>query len=220
MTSLDFSHLSDDQLISLIREALRECVARNPSVKAAAQSAFLDEQEKARIATAAAEAEAARLRALERERISKEATEKVRRATEDQRQEATAREAELAKIQAAEEGKKAATAAAAKEQEDKSWFRRAASLVDREPSKITICWLRTNYGCRVLINEGSDSQYAPKHLVDWNRDSSEIKTVRDLVGRKPELIAFCAEFAAAANGKARFLKACDYSWEVKSEPTN
>lgn len=79
MGDLDFSQLTDDQLVTLIRAALQECVARNPAVQAAAQSACLDETEKARIAAAAAQAEAAKLRAQERERIAKEAAEKVRR---------------------------------------------------------------------------------------------------------------------------------------------
>lgn len=41
MDALDFTALSDDQLVGLIRAALRECVARGGAVQAAARDSTL-----------------------------------------------------------------------------------------------------------------------------------------------------------------------------------
>ncbi len=47
---LDFSAISDDQLIGLVRAALQEAGWRNPAVAQAMRGAVLDEAEKAAIA--------------------------------------------------------------------------------------------------------------------------------------------------------------------------
>lgn len=75
---LDFSVLTDDQLIELIRAALEEAVRRGDVTRAAAQSVMLDEAERARIAGEAARAEAERIRRDEERRIAEEAAERVR----------------------------------------------------------------------------------------------------------------------------------------------
>ena len=75
---IDFSALSDDQLVHLIRSACQEAATRGDACAAAAKDAILDEAEKARIAREASEATAAKLRAEEEARVRAEAEAKVR----------------------------------------------------------------------------------------------------------------------------------------------
>ena len=216
MDKLDFSELTDDQLLQLLRAGFEEAGRRNPAVAAAIRAAGLDEVEKVRIAAAAAESEAARLRALERERIAREATEKVRR--ENAANETVARAAEAVKA-----------AAAAQEKERQRMSRidtilqRAAALVGRRSWEITVVCLKNdqNYGggTRILINSGEESRYSKNHLVDWNSGNGKIATVRALIGKKLELVGLCAEFAANPFG---VVYGKDFSGErsVQTCPTN
>ena len=75
---IDFSALSDDQLVHLIRSACQEAATRGDACAAAAKDAILDEAEKARIAREAAEATAAKLKAEEEARIRADAEAQVR----------------------------------------------------------------------------------------------------------------------------------------------
>lgn len=96
MEDLDFSQLTDDQLIALIRGACADAVRRGTAVAAAAQDAYLSEVDRARIAREAAEREADRLKREEAERVAREAAETVRRKAEQQKTaEAAAKEAQL-----------------------------------------------------------------------------------------------------------------------------
>lgn len=76
---MDFSQLTSDQLVELIRAACAECAQRGVATAAAANAAMMDEAEKARIAHHAAAAEADKLKAAEAAKIAKEAAETVRR---------------------------------------------------------------------------------------------------------------------------------------------
>jgi hypothetical protein len=225
MTSLDFSQLTDDQLVTLIREACQEAVSRNPAVATASRSAVLDESEKARIRTEASEREAARLRALERERLAKEAVEEVRRETEARESAANTerqrKQQEIREQELATEAKKKVVEAQIREDEERAWLKQAAALVERDPATISINYWKSRYGVRVLINP-TCNQYDDSHLVDWNADENKIKTSRGLMARKPELIEFCAKFRARyikAKGQehptydrpgTKFLAGCDY----------
>lgn len=77
---LDLSALTDDQLVGLARAVAMEGWRRGDAVKAAMQSATLDEAEKGRVAAEAAAREAAALRDAERRRIAEEAARRVREA--------------------------------------------------------------------------------------------------------------------------------------------
>lgn len=93
---LDFSPLTDDQLIQLIRAACAEVGRRGAACAMAAQAVYLDEVERARVAREAAEREAERLRQADAERIAREAADKVRREAERQKVvDAAASEAKL-----------------------------------------------------------------------------------------------------------------------------
>jgi hypothetical protein len=76
---LDFSDLTDDQLVQLIRAACAEAVNRGAACAKAAHGVYLDAVEQARVAHAAAEREADRLRQAEVERIARETSERMRR---------------------------------------------------------------------------------------------------------------------------------------------
>lgn len=79
---LDFSDLTDDQLMQLIRAACAEAVNRGAACAQAAHGVYLDAVEQARVAHAAAEREADRLRQAEVERIARETSERMRRDAE------------------------------------------------------------------------------------------------------------------------------------------
>ena len=76
---LDFSGLTDDQLIGLIRAACGEARSRGNATEAAARNVYLDEVERARIARAAELLAGERLRNEEAQRVAKEAEDRVRR---------------------------------------------------------------------------------------------------------------------------------------------
>jgi hypothetical protein len=75
---LDFTALTDDQLIALIASAAQEAIARGYATEAAAREVMLSAKERADIASAARDAEAERLRREEAQRIAEEAAAKVR----------------------------------------------------------------------------------------------------------------------------------------------
>lgn len=222
--TLDFSTLTGDQMVGLLRSVLRECVQRGAAVQAAAQAAWIDESEAAQIATEAATREAAKLRAQARERIAREAAEGVRAevaAKETQAQAARnterlkreAEQAEATRRGAEQAGRIAAEKARIQEEREKAWLRRAGALVSRDPAAICLLCLRTDYGVRVLINPSTD-RYDREHLVDWHVKTNKITTIRELIGRKLELTAFCAEFNADSPN-AVYLLGSSYTWEEK-----
>lgn len=204
MDALDFTGLTDDQLLGLIRAALREVSSRDPSLSAAARDAMLDEAERARVATEATDREAAKLRAQERERVAREAAATVRAQHAEQTRQDTA-----AQAQAAAEA--ARTAAIRAEEASKSWLTRFAALVGKRPADISLLLINTNYGRRVLVNEGAE-RYAREHLSDWSVTSGQIKTPRHLVRAKPDLAALSAEFAAKQGNKAIECIGANYDW--------
>jgi hypothetical protein len=75
----DLSVLGTEELIALIRDALREALSRGPNVEELLRAATLDETERLRIASAAAAAEARRLKEEAARRVAEEAAAKVRR---------------------------------------------------------------------------------------------------------------------------------------------
>ena len=207
MDNLDFSALTDDQLVGLLRAILQEAIRRSPAVVAAVRAASLDEQEKIQIAKESADREAAKIRASERERIAKEAAEAVRKQAAAQA--AIDQNARIAK-EAAEAVAKAAEADATK----RAILAEAAALVGSpSPGEISVIVLpngeRYGGGTRVLINQGSD-RYERDHLVDYC-GPTKIKTHRELVGKKPAMIEFCARLAATYN---RFMAlGSEFTWE-------
>lgn len=184
--SLDFSGLTDDQLVELVREACHEAIRRNPGLRAAVENVMLDEAEKARVAKEATERAAAAMRARERERIAAEAAAAVREKAERESAPERAR-------RAMEEGRKAAEAARAAEASGMNWLRRAAILVNRRPSEISILYVSTKFGTRAMINIGAE-RHTRDHLADYNSETKVIKTPKELIKAKPALASLMAEF--------------------------
>jgi len=91
---IDFSILSDDQLVELVRAACGEAVDRGAAVEAAARAAMLTQAERAQIARGAAEREAERVRREEADRVARQAAAAVR-----EQAEAALRQAETEKQQ-------------------------------------------------------------------------------------------------------------------------
>lgn len=90
---LDFSQITDDQLVDLIRAACSEAARRGAEAALAAEAAVLDEAEKARIARAAIERERGRFAREEAEQLAREVL-----AREKAQKEAEARKAQEVKI--------------------------------------------------------------------------------------------------------------------------
>lgn len=203
MSILDFSGLTDDQLVELVRACCKEAVRRSPAAYAAVERMMLDEAEKLRVAQTATAAEAAAARARERERIANEAV-----AAERARQEAAAAGDRAAAAQLA--AQREAEAGRRRMQAEMELVGRAAAGVGRRPAEISILHIKTRYGRRVLINLGAD-RFAHDHLVDYNIDTKAITTKRDLIGRKPALIQLAAEIAASYPLDT-FLNGSSYPW--------
>jgi len=201
MEPLDFGKLSNDQLLSLLRAVLQECVERGQNVCAAAQAVGLDENEKARVIQEASTREAAKLRAQERERIAREAAELVRRkaaavqhAADELRKGKEEADRRAAAADAAEQAKREAEKAIAEKvaaaRRRLGWLARFASHVQRPSSDITLLL----FDHRVIVNDGAD-RYSRSHLVDVDTRDKSISTARDLVKSKPALLTLALEFA-------------------------
>jgi hypothetical protein len=190
-STLNFSALTDDQLVTLIRAACAEAVRRSPAVGAAARDAYLSEAEKAQIAADAAQREAERIRREEADRIAKEAAEKVRREQEQ------------------------ATTEAAHEKERKLWATRkgialafvplldaAGFSVDPKETEISITvWEKSDASRerRVYVNNGRRNAVACYYVSGNSRNAPETLTMadRDLKAISSELTALCAALAKA-----------------------
>lgn len=192
MNGLDFSALSDDQLLLLIKAALREAVNRHPALGEAARAAMLDEQERLRILREAGEREAAALRARERAQLAHEAAEEVRRKH-------AAETAEIDRLRAAQAADEAREKAERQIAIRRRWLERCSALVDMPARDLSLLRVQTQYGDRVLINQGG--RYERDHLVDWHVSTGVIKTTRALLAKKPDLAALAAEFAAKNSGR-------------------
>lgn len=93
---IDFTPLTDDQLVELVRGACQEAARRGMAVRSAVEAAMLSEAEKARIAADAAQRAAEELRRKEAERIAREAAAKVKAQAEAaERDEAAAKQQRL-----------------------------------------------------------------------------------------------------------------------------
>lgn len=178
---LDFSGLTDDQLIELARGCCMEAARRSPATESAMRAMMIDEAERIRIARTATELEIAAQRARERERIANETATKLR-AAESQRI-----AAEIAQQTREKQHKR--------NQEHAGVLRRVADAMGGiDPSTIGLLIADTRFGRRAMINEAGN-RYARTHIVDCNLQTNEIKTIRAHVPHKPKLSALLKELA-------------------------
>lgn len=82
---LDFSILSDDQLVELVRAACEEAIRRGEAVGFAARSAMLSEAEKARIMQSARDIELQRAKEKEARELAEKEAARVRFELEEQK---------------------------------------------------------------------------------------------------------------------------------------
>lgn len=201
---MDLSALTDDQLVELMRLALAEAARRTPAVQAAMDAARLDAEEAARIAHEAADREAAILRAEARAKAAKDAARAVREAE-------AARNAEA-------EATRNANKAAQRETRERDWLQRAADLIGRHPSDISIyCIPNRDNRARIVVNHGSD-RYDRDHLVDWTRGADTCKMPRAAVRHRAAMVALCVEiweraFAAEKEYRDCTIEGSAYHWE-------
>lgn len=83
--TLDFTILSDDQLVELISAACQEAIARGEAVGFAARSAMLSESEKARIAQAAREKEMRKAKEREALLLAEQEAARIRAELEEEK---------------------------------------------------------------------------------------------------------------------------------------
>lgn len=167
---LDFSELTDDQIVELASALAHEALMRNPAVAAAFQQALLTEQERAEAAMRGAQMGKARQR--------RQVEEIHRRAAEEQGR---------------EELRQRRHAAVA------GFVRRAAQLVGRDPADVTLVWMdQYGKGHRLYLNAGTSTEgYGAMHLVDYTPQSEAIRVSWALDKRKADLLVWAREAVAA-----------------------
>jgi hypothetical protein len=167
---LDFSGLTDDQIVELASALAHEALMRNPAVAAAFQHALLTAQERAEAAVRGAQMGKAR----QRQQIE----EIHRRAAEEQGR---------------EELRQRRHAAVA------GFVRRAAQLVGRDPGDVTLVWMdQYGNGHRLYLNAGTSTEgYGAMHLVDYTPQSEAIRVSWALDKRKADLLVWAREAVAA-----------------------
>lgn len=170
MSDLDFSDLTDDQVVSLAAALASEALRRSPAVAEAMREALLSEKDKAEAAIKGA--------ALGRERARQTVIEINRRAAEEQ---------------AAEELRQMNLAAVG------ALLRQAAQLVGRDVRDVTMVWgAHYSPGTKLYLNQGTSTEtVGALHLVEYDPGSGAIKTSWALDQKKAELLGWAIETSAA-----------------------
>jgi hypothetical protein len=211
--NLDFSALTDDQLVGLVRSALQEAVNRNPAVHAAAQAAVLDEAEAAKVRVEAAEKEARIQRAKQREAIAAAEAARVRAANAG-----AVAAAEAEKKRAEEEAKRVEMEAqrlaglAEEEKVRKLWEyktdldRRLGQLIRGDRSMTVQVWLRGS-DKRVYIQYDYDDKLVTYYHTGNARDKpgklwlggdAEL-AVKYGTATREQILALCVELCGKWN---------------------
>jgi hypothetical protein len=171
MNDLDFSDLTDDQIIELARGLAQEAMRRNPATAAAFSEMLIEEKEHAEAAAKGAEA-AKRVALLEIERQEKEAEAlRQKEALRKRRQEALAK-----------------------------YLRAAAEILEKSPNNITLVYSPNWYsdGPVIMINQGGASdQLARWHLVKYKLRGESLYTSPAARKKTTELNAWAREAIAA-----------------------
>lgn len=170
MSDLDFSDLTDDQIVGLAAALANEALLRSPAVAEAMREALLSEKEKAEAAIKGA--------ALGRERARQTVIEINRRAAEEQ---------------AAEELRQKTLAAVG------ALLRQAAQLVGRDVRDVTMVWgAHYSPGMKLYLNPGTSTEtVGALHLVEYDLGSDAIKTSWALAQKTAELLGWAIETSAA-----------------------
>jgi len=170
--ALDFSDLTDDQVVELATALAREAMRRNPALAAAFEQSLLDER--ARVEAAA------------------RGTERAKRAAAAEL-EAQAQRAEAARQQ--EQLRQRQQFALAE------YLRQAAGIISKSPAEITLVWNRTHFergkGPKLQINQGATGTETRWHLIDYVPSTDQLYTSPGLHKLHAELLPWCREAVAA-----------------------
>ena len=168
---LDFTGLSDDQIVELATALAHEALRRTPALAAAFEQALVSERE--RVEAAARGIQAARASMLRhQEELSRRAGEEQVRETVRQRQ----RDAMSV------------------------FLRRAAALCGRDVSDVTLVWNENQWGTgpRLQLNAGTSGDTASWHLVNFKPQQHSIHTSPGLQSKTAELLTWARETCAGA----------------------
>lgn len=168
---LDFSDLTDDQIVELAAALAHEALRRSPAMVAAFEAALVDEKQRAEaMARGAARAKARTARDLE---------EVARRAEHQQQQELLRQKRRDAMA---------------------VFLRQAAAITDRHAATLTLVWSGNYYGKgpRLHLNTGTTGRDADWHLVDFSPATQALRTSPGLRGKTLELLQWAREASAAA----------------------
>lgn len=167
--TLDFSELTDDQIVELASALAQEALRRRPAVAAAFEQAMLTERERAEAAMRGAK--------LGKERLRREIEDTHRRAAHEQ---------------AAEELRQR------RHQALSAFLGRAAQITDRELHDVTLVWsgLYSQQGPHLYLNAGASGEEVTWHLVDYCPKGESLRVSWALENRKAELLQWAREAVA------------------------
>ncbi|MHB1057260.1 MAG: hypothetical protein ACYC0F_05190 [Rhodanobacter sp.] len=182
---LDFSGLSDDQIVELAVALAREAMFRNPALQAAFSQALLDERERVEAASRGN----AKAKMAEVERVERQAAAAA---------EAISRESERKRVHGALA----------------AYLRAGAEIVGQKPADITLIWDCDSLQARgepprLRINLGRQTW----SLVDYDVAGDYVYTSPGLHGKRAALEPWCRETSAALSalgiGKTTKLRGID-----------
>lgn len=168
---LDFSALTDDQIVELASALAHEALRRSPALAAAFEAAMVDEKQRAE--AVARGAAAARARALA------EAQEIGRRAEAQQQRELLRQ----------------------KRRDALAIFLRQVSIITGRPAAaLTLTWETNRHGRGpvLCLNAGMTGTEADWHLVEYKPRTQSLRTSPGLRAKSPELMQWAREASAAA----------------------
>ena len=197
-TTLDFSGLTDDQLITLIREALQEAAGRTLACKSAAHAVVWDEAQKARIAQEAALREADRLKREETDRIAREAAEKVRL-----QKEAEEKAAQQKKVESIWQGKD-------------EMCRRVHELLHGHTSYFVTVWNKKDKRVYIRTADADFGNNSVEYFHEGNAKTrpGHLKIYKEHEPRRAEILQFCQDLCKRWNAVEH---RCDASPEATKE---
>ncbi len=168
---LDFSDLTDDQIVELAAALAHEALRRSPAIVAALKAALVDEKRRAEaMARGAAQSKARTVRELE---------DMAQRAEQQQQHEKLRQKRRDALA---------------------IFVQQAASITGRHADTLTLTWNSNYYGKgpRLHLNLGTTGRDADWHLVDYCPSTQALRTSPSLRSKIPELMQWAREASAAA----------------------
>lgn len=168
---LDFSDLTDDQIVELASALAHEALIRSPALAAAFEAALVDEKQRAE--ALARGAAAAKARTLEEIR-------EIGRRAEAQQQRELLRH---------------------KRRDALAIFLRQASMIAGRPvAELTLTWQsnRHGFGPVLCLNAGTTGTDADWHLVEYRPRTQSLNTSPGLRAKTNELLQWAREASAAA----------------------